>query len=311
MTGVQTCALPIFIVGGNFTAIGGVTRRYLARFEADGTLDAAFDPNANGAVFSVAIQADGSILAGGDFTGIGATSAGRIARLENSAATQTLSAPNSARVQWLRGATSPETVQVSFDLLPNGESAWIPLGAGVRSRLYGGWDLTGQSLPPSGQLRARARTIGGYSAGSSGVVETVAAFSLGSPDADGDGLLDTWELKWWGTTSGHSAGDDSDMDGLTELEELAFGLNPKVSDSSLRPQPFIEGGYLTVTVSKRPGANYEVQSAGTVLPGQVQSFDAATTTVLLDTPTMVKVRDDVAINTSRARFIRVKVTAAP
>ena len=47
----------------------------------------SFDPNANGTVFAIAVQADGKILAGGDFTtlapnGGAAVTRNRIARLE-------------------------------------------------------------------------------------------------------------------------------------------------------------------------------------------------------------------------------------
>jgi uncharacterized delta-60 repeat protein len=56
------------LIGGSFTAIGGVTRNSIARLNTDGTLDAAFDPNANSAVFSIAVQPDGKILLGGFFT---------------------------------------------------------------------------------------------------------------------------------------------------------------------------------------------------------------------------------------------------
>src|ERR1700738_5128563 len=46
-----------------------VTRNHVARLNPDGTLDTAFDPNANALVLSIAVQADGKILAGGTFNG--------------------------------------------------------------------------------------------------------------------------------------------------------------------------------------------------------------------------------------------------
>src|SRR5947207_35925 len=63
------------LIGGAFTALspnGGaaVTRNHIARLNPDGTLDTAFDPNANITVYSIAVQADGKILAGGDFNNI-------------------------------------------------------------------------------------------------------------------------------------------------------------------------------------------------------------------------------------------------
>ena len=61
------------LIGGDFTTLspnGGapVTRNRIARLNPDGTLDTAFNPNANGAVYAIAVQADGKILVGGAFT---------------------------------------------------------------------------------------------------------------------------------------------------------------------------------------------------------------------------------------------------
>ena len=75
------------LIGGDFTTLslnGGasVTRNRMARLNPDGTLDTAFDPKANGAVESIAVQADGSILAGGQFTSIGGQKRNRVARLD-------------------------------------------------------------------------------------------------------------------------------------------------------------------------------------------------------------------------------------
>ncbi|MBX7186267.1 MAG: delta-60 repeat domain-containing protein, partial [Vicinamibacteria bacterium] len=58
------------ILAGSFTSVLGQPRHYLARLNADGTLDAAFDPNPDVPVYSVALQADGKILVGGDFTSL-------------------------------------------------------------------------------------------------------------------------------------------------------------------------------------------------------------------------------------------------
>ena len=77
------------LIGGDFTTLspnGGaaVTRNRIARLNPDGTLDTAFNPNANGTVFAIAVQADGKILVGGGFTddSIGGQTRNRIARLD-------------------------------------------------------------------------------------------------------------------------------------------------------------------------------------------------------------------------------------
>jgi len=61
------------LVGGLFTALapnGGVSvpRNFIARLNTDGTVETAFDPNANNMVNSFALQPDGKILVGGLFT---------------------------------------------------------------------------------------------------------------------------------------------------------------------------------------------------------------------------------------------------
>ena len=75
------------LIGGDFTTVTPnlgvtVTRNRIARFNPDGTLDMGFDPNANGNVHAIAVQADGKILAGGFFTSIGGQPRSGIARLD-------------------------------------------------------------------------------------------------------------------------------------------------------------------------------------------------------------------------------------
>src|SRR5436190_566336 len=62
------------ILGGDFSAFspnGGASsnRTYVARLNADGTIDATFDSHPNGPVHAVTVQADGGIVIGGEFTG--------------------------------------------------------------------------------------------------------------------------------------------------------------------------------------------------------------------------------------------------
>ncbi|MEO7319254.1 MAG: choice-of-anchor D domain-containing protein, partial [Chthoniobacteraceae bacterium] len=132
-----------------------------------------------------------------------------------------------------------------------------------------------------------------------------------SGDIDGDGLLDSWELAHWPTIAGHRALDDFDRDGYVELLELALGLNPTFPNAGGLPAAINEGGYLTMTITKQVGVTYEVQSAGTLLPALPDSFSAASTTVLINNATTLKVRDNILIGTPPARYLRLKVTAAP
>ena len=47
-----------------------INRNFIARLNADGTVDPTFDPRANSFVYAVAVQADGGIVVGGDFTAL-------------------------------------------------------------------------------------------------------------------------------------------------------------------------------------------------------------------------------------------------
>ena len=61
---------------------GTITRNRIARLNPDGTLDTAFNPNADGIVYSIAVQADGKILVGGFFNTIGGQARNFLARLD-------------------------------------------------------------------------------------------------------------------------------------------------------------------------------------------------------------------------------------
>jgi uncharacterized delta-60 repeat protein len=58
------------VVAGAFTSINGTQRNSVALLNPDGTLDTKFNPGtgANGPVYALALQADGTIILGGDFT---------------------------------------------------------------------------------------------------------------------------------------------------------------------------------------------------------------------------------------------------
>jgi uncharacterized delta-60 repeat protein len=71
------------LIGGNFTGVSlDNTRKYLARLNADGSLDASFQPVLNMFVRSIRFQPDGKILLGGTATvAVNSILAGRMARL--------------------------------------------------------------------------------------------------------------------------------------------------------------------------------------------------------------------------------------
>lgn len=167
------------IVGGWFGLLCGELRSGLGRLNSDGSLDPGFAPMPGGGVNGVALQNDGKILVGGQFSLLAGSVQPNIGRLMGGGASmQTLSVTSVSKVEWLRAGTAPETSFVTFELSAGG-STWTPLGTGTR--ITGGWELTGMNLPASGTIRARARTIGGFHNGSSGLVEATESFDFNTP----------------------------------------------------------------------------------------------------------------------------------
>jgi len=164
-------------VGGTFTLLGGQACTNLGRLNANGTLDTSFTAGASDWVTSLAIQADGGILAGGRFTMLAGQPRASIGRLvTGSAAVQALSlSADGGGLSWSRGGSGPEIEQVTFELSPDG-SAYSSLGNA--NRVSNGWRLGGVSLPVGDNfyVRARGRAIGGEFAGSSSLLESVAQF---------------------------------------------------------------------------------------------------------------------------------------
>ena len=72
-----------YYIGGNFTAVVGISRSRIAHIRADGSLDRVFNPAANGTVYALAVSGS-TVYAGGDFTSIGRQSRSRIAALRTS-----------------------------------------------------------------------------------------------------------------------------------------------------------------------------------------------------------------------------------
>jgi uncharacterized delta-60 repeat protein len=177
------------LVGGNFTTLGGggtgtTTRNYIGRLDADGSLDTSFNPGANDTVMALAVQTDGRILVGGGFTtlgggGTGTTTRNLIGRLTNTdAAIQNLTVIiYGATITWERSGASPEVGRVTCELSTDG-TTYAALGSATR--IAGGWQLTGLSLPKAQNIFIRARGFysSGWSNSSGSIVESVRAVFL-------------------------------------------------------------------------------------------------------------------------------------
>jgi uncharacterized delta-60 repeat protein len=71
-----------FLVGGDFTKLGNTQCLYLARLNADGSLDASYTPPVlTGTVRALVAQADGKVWVGGDFAFVDRQRSGGLVRL--------------------------------------------------------------------------------------------------------------------------------------------------------------------------------------------------------------------------------------
>ncbi|MEQ1752285.1 MAG: choice-of-anchor D domain-containing protein, partial [Prosthecobacter sp.] len=167
------------IIGGDFTKVGTVDRNRLARLNSNGTLDTGWNPNPNNLVLSTALQGDGKALVGGMFTSIGGVARSYFARLYNDAATQTLTTAGPTLVNWTRGGSAPEINSATLEFSADSGVTWAQVATGTRVGTTANWTFTGLSLPASGALRARGRTVDANSS----IVETILLpYFLASPE---------------------------------------------------------------------------------------------------------------------------------
>jgi hypothetical protein len=86
-------------------------------------------------------------------------------------------------------------------------------------------------------------------------------------DADGDGLPDAWEIRYFGTTGAQPHADD-DGDGFDNLEEFRAGTNPLEATSVLRIQSVqVHGEDLVIRFGSVSGKAYRLErSPDLVMP---------------------------------------------
>src|SRR5262249_1856085 len=73
------------LVGGSFTTVNGTSRNYLARLNADGSLDTGFMDGVSGGdntVYALAEQVDGKLIVAGDFSYFNDVTRARLTRLK-------------------------------------------------------------------------------------------------------------------------------------------------------------------------------------------------------------------------------------
>jgi RHS repeat-associated protein len=180
-----------WFIGGDFSHVGGQSRQRLAHVLADGSVDNAWNPGADGPVRTILVSGD-DVFVGGDFTTIGGQSHNRLARLD-----KTTGAADSSWEPNITGAASDTSVRaLALDgttLYAGG--AFTAMGGLPRGSIGAVNTATGTptSWSPNANFNVRALAISGgrlYAGGNFTTIantskKRVAAFDLST------GALDT------------------------------------------------------------------------------------------------------------------------
>jgi uncharacterized delta-60 repeat protein len=144
------------LVGGGFDysvpIIGGLSVKWLARLNRDGTFDLTFRPGVGGSVQCLALQHDGKAVVGGNFPVLGGQTRHYLGRLNSTYPSIHALARAGSILTWLTGGTAPEVWRASFDVSTNGVD-WSGVVSGTR--VPGGWTVNAPDIPPVATVRAR------------------------------------------------------------------------------------------------------------------------------------------------------------
>jgi uncharacterized repeat protein (TIGR01451 family) len=122
--------------------------------------------------------------------------------------------------------------------------------------------------------------------------------------------IQAWRLQWFGSTTNGGVGADTAVassDGMANLLKYALGLNPLVPTNSPVVGD-ITTGYLRLTTPRNPNATdvtFRVEVTGDLAAG---TWTTDGTTVDQDTPSLLQVHDNVPVDASSGRFIRLHVS---
>lgn len=118
-------------VGGSFWQIGGQSRNRLAKLSGSGagSVDSAWNPNADGQVSTLALDGNGNVYAGGSFTSIGGQPRNRIAKISGAGA-------GTVDSQWNPSANNEvNTLAVDADGMLYAGGRFTEIGGQSRSRI--------------------------------------------------------------------------------------------------------------------------------------------------------------------------------
>ncbi|MEO5714630.1 MAG: autotransporter-associated beta strand repeat-containing protein [Luteolibacter sp.] len=203
-------------------------------------------------------------------------------------------------------ATDPDPAEVLVFTKDSGP-AWLTVAAnGTLGGTPGAGDTGGQSFV--------VRVTDSFGASATATLAIQVAPTAITPDGNGNGILDAWEIQYFGDAApgAHPANDDPDHDGFSNLMEYSLNTNPTSGNAS----PIVydtaalgDGKHLRITVPKNPAATnltYIVETCGAL-----GGWSAAATTIESETATELIVRDNFTQTTTPQRFIRLHVETAP
>jgi uncharacterized delta-60 repeat protein len=226
---VQSLALQTdgrIIIGGQFTAVGGYPRQYLARLFSDGSVDTTFAPVPDREVYCVGLQQDGRILVGGNFLTLGGQTRNYVGRLNNTTTASQLLSFDGTVLSWQRFGAGPEFWRATAEFSTNGGVNWTMLGSGTR--ITSGWRWTGIWLPTNAVIRTRGFVAAGQSEASSWYLESALTLnSKSAPRIISDNQQFGFSSNRFGFDVGALQGQIVVVEGSTNLQDwIALATNP-------------------------------------------------------------------------------------
>jgi len=113
----------------------------------------------------------------------------------------------------MRGGSAPEVWTTTFEVSSDGTN-WAPLGVGTR--ISGGWQFSGLSVPAGSQVRARGYVTGGNFNASSWYVESLAVFGTATPSLSiTRTAASTMTISWPSSSTGWNLQQNTTLTGGT------------------------------------------------------------------------------------------------
>ena len=255
---------------GIFTKIAGQTRLKLARLFPDGSLDPAFQSDISGSfsgtVSGLTLDPQGKVWITGEFETVGGLDAKGVTKLENDPATKELAMTGGSSALWTVQGTAPMLRDVAFELSTDGGAVWTPLGAATK--VDGGWSIGGLALPPHGFLRAKGDGLSSNRTLS--VIEDTLLFGRAPTK------IEQWRMEQFGAMTNQRAGADladADNDGVKNLMEYAFHLDPQDITSATVPAWSNDGSQFEINFTPPPnieGVTYGAEWSPSMNPNDWQ-----------------------------------------